>query len=79
MQSLRSTVHLRRSLRSTGSRKFIEDSPVCSQLRVVLSGGITVRSQIDWFWGIGSDGRGRNELGRALMRLRERLQARRRH
>jgi hypothetical protein len=34
--------------------------------------------QIDSFWGIGSDGQGRNELGKALMRLREQLQARRR-
>ncbi|KAI0300494.1 DUF1768-domain-containing protein [Multifurca ochricompacta] len=52
---------LRHSLRSTGSRELIEDSPV------------------DWFWGIGSDGRGRNELGKALMRLRERLHARQRY
>jgi len=27
----------------------------------------------DVFWGIGKDGQGRNELGKALMRLRERL------
>jgi len=27
----------------------------------------------DVFWGIGRDGQGRNELGKALMRLRERL------
>ncbi|KAF9218939.1 DUF1768-domain-containing protein [Gyrodon lividus] len=27
----------------------------------------------DWFWGIGADGSGRNELGKALMRLRREL------
>ncbi|KAI0715555.1 DUF1768-domain-containing protein [Fomitopsis betulina] len=32
-------------------------------------------SPVDAFWGWGSDGMGSNELGRALMRLRERLRA----
>lgn len=27
----------------------------------------------DWFWGIGADGTGNNELGKALMRLRGEL------
>ncbi|KAG6330016.1 hypothetical protein ID866_9072, partial [Astraeus odoratus] len=27
----------------------------------------------DWFWGIGADGTGSNELGKALMRLRDEL------
>jgi ribA/ribD-fused uncharacterized protein len=30
-------------------------------------------SPIDAFWGVGADGRGRNELGKALMRLRARI------
>lgn len=29
----------------------------------------------DWFWGIGADGTGSNELGKALMRLRDELRA----
>ena len=29
----------------------------------------------DGFWGSGADGRGANELGKALMRVRERLTA----
>lgn len=29
----------------------------------------------DWFWGIGADGTGNNELGKALMRLRDELRA----
>jgi ribA/ribD-fused uncharacterized protein len=32
-------------------------------------------SPTDSFWGIGEDGQGRNELGKALMRLRSRMQA----
>ncbi|KAL6299583.1 hypothetical protein BKA93DRAFT_742118 [Sparassis latifolia] len=31
-------------------------------------------SPVDSFWGIGEDANGRNELGKALMRLREKLQ-----
>ena len=27
----------------------------------------------DDFWGIGTDGRGRNEMGKSLMRVRDRL------
>src|SRR6267142_3764053 len=69
---------LRHMLRNTGSRELIEDSPVCVQLSSPGFRG-SICSQIDWFWGIGSDGRGRNELGKALMRLRERLKARRRY
>ncbi|KAN0124650.1 hypothetical protein V8E53_015718 [Lactarius tabidus] len=38
-----------------------------------------IRSQINSFWGNGNDGNGWNELGEALMQLRERLQARQRH
>jgi predicted NAD-dependent protein-ADP-ribosyltransferase YbiA (DUF1768 family) len=34
------------------------------------TGGIT---DTDSFWGCGSDGKGRNMLGRLLMELRERL------
>ncbi|EPS93933.1 hypothetical protein FOMPIDRAFT_1135253 [Fomitopsis schrenkii] len=35
-------------------------------------------SPVDAFWGWGSDGMGRNELGRALMRLRDKLRAKKR-
>ncbi|KAJ3557064.1 hypothetical protein NM688_g1679 [Phlebia brevispora] len=31
-------------------------------------------SPVDSFWGVGADGKGRNELGKALMRLRGRMQ-----
>lgn len=65
-------------LRDTGFRTLIEDSPVRTAFRVLASQGPTY-SQIDSFWGIGNDGRGHNELGKALMRLREKLQARQRY
>ena len=30
-------------------------------------------AKVDSFWGTGEDGKGRNELGKALMRLRDKL------
>ncbi|KAI9465775.1 hypothetical protein BJY52DRAFT_1242487 [Lactarius psammicola] len=59
--------------------KFKQYRHLRNLLRSTGSRELIEDSPIDWFWGIGSDGHGRNELGKALMRLRERLQARRRH
>jgi predicted NAD-dependent protein-ADP-ribosyltransferase YbiA (DUF1768 family) len=33
------------------------------------------KSDVDDFWGIGKDGKGRNELGKALERLRTQLRS----
>ncbi|OSX63771.1 hypothetical protein POSPLADRAFT_1039630 [Postia placenta MAD-698-R-SB12] len=44
--------------------------------RMLLSTGDSVlieNSPIDAFWGVAQDGKGRNELGKALMRLRDKL------
>jgi len=57
--------------------KFSQHRSLRHLLRNTGSRELIEDSPIDWFWGIGGDGRGRNELGKALMRLRERLQARR--
>jgi len=59
--------------------KFSQHRSLRHLLRNTGSRELIEDSPIDWFWGIGGDGRGRNELGKALMRLRERLQARRRY
>ncbi|KAH9042557.1 DUF1768-domain-containing protein [Lactarius pseudohatsudake] len=59
--------------------KFKQHRHLRNLLRSTGSRELIEDSPIDWFWGIGSDGHGRNELGKALVRLRERLQARRRH
>ncbi|KAI0001116.1 DUF1768-domain-containing protein [Russula vinacea] len=60
-------------------RKFSQHRALRHMLRNTGSRELIEDSPIDSFWGIGSDGRGRNELGKALMRLREQLQGRRRH
>ncbi|KAI0002453.1 DUF1768-domain-containing protein [Russula compacta] len=59
--------------------KFSQHRSLRGMLRGTGSHELIEDSPIDWFWGIGNDGRGRNELGKALMRLREKLQARRRY
>jgi len=56
-------------------RKFSQHRSLRHMLRNTGSRELIEDSPVDWFWGIGSDGKGRNELGKALMRLRERLQA----
>ncbi|KAN0131982.1 hypothetical protein V8E53_010262 [Lactarius tabidus] len=58
--------------------KFKQHRQLRHLLRSTGSRELIEDSPIDSFWGIGSDGNGRNELGKALMRLRERLQARQR-
>ncbi|KAI0266410.1 hypothetical protein BC834DRAFT_874448 [Gloeopeniophorella convolvens] len=55
--------------------KFAQHRSLRHLLRNTGSRELIEDSPIDWFWGIGSDNTGRNELGKALMRLRERLQA----
>jgi len=59
--------------------KFSQHRSLRHMLRNTGSRELVEDSPIDSFWGIGRDGKGRNELGKALMRLRERLQAQRGH
>lgn len=59
--------------------KFKQHRHLRHLLRSTGSRELIEDSPIDSFWGIGSDGSGRNELGKALMRLRERLQVRQRN
>lgn len=63
---------LRESLLGTGDSELIEDSPVGSTCE---EGHMTDAEvyQVDSFWGCGRDRQGRNELGKALMRLRTKL------
>ncbi|KAG6907819.1 hypothetical protein DXG01_007301 [Tephrocybe rancida] len=65
---------LRDMLLSTGDAELIE---VNLHFQRVLIPPLTLKGQdspIDPFWGNGEDGRGRNELGKALMRLRGKFQ-----
>jgi len=48
--------------------------PKLRQLLVETQGRQLIEnSPVDSFWGVGEDGQGRNELGKALMRLRDKL------
>lgn len=60
-------------LLDTQGRDLMEASPVGSPMYVSSVDRIYARPQVDSFWGTGPDGRGRNELGKALMRLRDNL------
>lgn len=69
-------LELRELLLGTQEAELIEDSPVRASTVCVWTAVLMGWEwQVDAFWGWGSDGMGSNELGRALMRLRERLRA----
>ena len=73
--------HLKQMLLDTGDAELLEVRPCCRhplqcQGTLILPFWcIKKDSPRDWFWGIGADGTGNNELGKALMRLREELSA----
>ncbi|KIK57331.1 hypothetical protein GYMLUDRAFT_172805 [Collybiopsis luxurians FD-317 M1] len=50
--------------------KFTQHSDLMQELLATGNAELVEDSDKDAFWGIGADGRGRNELGKALERLR---------
>jgi predicted NAD-dependent protein-ADP-ribosyltransferase YbiA (DUF1768 family) len=63
-------------LLGTGDRELIEASPVRQRKTTSPSStkkNLHLAKQIDSFWGWGENRQGRNELGKALMRLRDKL------
>ncbi|EGN95185.1 hypothetical protein SERLA73DRAFT_187512 [Serpula lacrymans var. lacrymans S7.3] len=55
--------------------KFTQHNDLLAELMGTGNAELVEDSAKDAFWGIGADGRGRNELGKSLMRLRKRLRA----
>ena len=53
--------------------KFSAHESLTQKLVMTGTDELVEDSPIDYFWGCGKTGRGRNELGKALMRLRESL------
>jgi diaminohydroxyphosphoribosylaminopyrimidine deaminase/5-amino-6-(5-phosphoribosylamino)uracil reductase len=53
--------------------KFTQHSDLRAELLATGDAELVEDSDKDAFWGIGADGKGRNELGKALERLRARL------
>jgi ribA/ribD-fused uncharacterized protein len=53
--------------------KFRQHSRLADLLASTGYAELIEDSPVDAFWGVGEDGQGRNELGKALMRLRERM------
>lgn len=63
---------LKRELLATGDAELIEVLPPLSPVDLADENCFQ-NSDKDSFWGCGADGKGRNELGKALERLRKRL------
>jgi len=64
-------------LLDTGNAELLEVRSCHDPLHLYRpsQGKISKDSPRDWFWGVGADGTGNNELGKALMRLRDELRA----
>ncbi|GJE95790.1 NADAR family protein [Phanerochaete sordida] len=57
-------------------RKFTQDARLKALLLDTGERELVEDSPVDSFWGCGADGHGRNELGKALVRLRDKLRRR---
>jgi ribA/ribD-fused uncharacterized protein len=55
--------------------KFTQHPQLARMLYYTGDADLIEDSPVDSFWGIGEDGQGRNELGKALMRLRARMRS----
>lgn len=55
--------------------KFMQHEDLKQELLSTGDAELVEDSDKDAFWGVGADGRGRNELGKALERLRDKLRA----
>ena len=53
--------------------KFLQHADLRKQLIETGNEDLIEDSKIDWWWGCGADGKGRNELGKILMEVREEL------
>ncbi len=53
--------------------KFTQDRDILEKLLLTLDAELIENSPIDSFWGCGADGQGQNNLGKVLMRTREKL------
>ncbi|EIM82324.1 DUF1768-domain-containing protein [Stereum hirsutum FP-91666 SS1] len=55
--------------------KFTQHPALKEELLSTGNAPLVEAADVDAFWGFGSDGKGRNELGKALMKLRQRFRA----
>lgn len=53
--------------------KFTQHPALKEELLSTGNAPLVEAADIDAFWGFGPDGKGKNELGRALMKLRQRF------
>jgi len=62
-----------KAMETTIWHKFTQHGSLREELLATGDAELIENSDKDAFWGCGADGKGRNELGRALVRLRTKL------
>lgn len=54
--------------------KFLQHPELRKQLMETGTEELIEDSPVDWYWGVGADGTGKNMLGKVLMEIRQELQ-----
>jgi ribA/ribD-fused uncharacterized protein len=54
--------------------KFLQHADLRAELMATGNEELIEDSPVDWYWGCGKDGTGKNMLGKTLMRVRKELQ-----
>jgi ribA/ribD-fused uncharacterized protein len=60
-------------MRAAVNAKFSQNPDLLERLLATGRAEIVENSPVDYFWGVGSDGSGKNVLGTILMEVREKL------
>jgi|SRR5271166_4969569 len=66
-------IHKDRVMEECLRAKFLQHKDLRDQLMATGTEELIEDSQVDWYWGIGKDGTGKNMLGKLLMKIREEL------
>ncbi len=62
-------------MREALTAKFRQNPELLEQLLATGDAELVENSPVDYFWGIGADGSGKNTLGKLLMEVRAALRA----
>jgi ribA/ribD-fused uncharacterized protein len=68
------TIHKDRVMEECVLAKFLQHKDIRDQLLATGTEELIEDSPVDWYWGCGKDGTGKNMLGKILMKVRAQLQ-----
>lgn len=63
----------RQVMKACCTAKFLQHADLRKQLMATGDEELVEDSSVDWYWGCGKDGTGKNMLGKTLMKIRDEL------